>query len=116
MTIQTANIKDAEEILALQKLAYKSEAILHGDFQIPPLVETIDELKENFQTYVFLKATAERKIVGSVRVFQEDNTCYIGRLMVHPEFQNRGIATKLLKEIEKRFSCGRLELFTGCKS
>ena len=113
MNIQKANINDAEEILALQKLAYKSEAKLHGDFQIPPLVETLDELKEKFQTHVFLKATAEGKIIGSVRVLQKDNTCYIGRLMVHPDFQNRGIATKLLMEIEKCFSCVRFELFTG---
>ncbi len=116
MRIQKANVNDAEEILCLQKLAYKSEAKLHGDFQIPPLVETLEELRDKFQTHVFLKATFEGKIIGSVRVFQKDNTGYIGRLMVHPDFQNRGIATKLLLEIEKSFSCVRFELFTGSKS
>lgn len=116
MHIQTANIEDAEEILALQKLAYKSEAKLHGDFQIPPLVETVNELRDKFKTHVFLKVTANGKIIGSVRVLQRDNTCHIGRLMVHSDFQNRGIATKLLMEIESIFSCGRLELFTGEKS
>jgi ribosomal protein S18 acetylase RimI-like enzyme len=114
--IQAANIEDAKEILALQKLAYKSEAKLHGDFQIPPLVESLDELKDRFKTHVFLKVTADGKIVGSVRVLQKDNTCYVGRLMVHPDFQNRGIATKLLMEIERMFSCNRFELFTGEKS
>ena len=116
MIIQTANNKDAEEILALQKLAYKSEAKLHDDFQIPPLVETLHELKDKFQTHIFLKVTSEGKIIGSVRVLQENNSCYIGRLMVHPDFQNRGIATKLLLEIERTFSCDRFELFTGEKS
>ena len=116
MLIQTANINDAEEILTLQKLAYKSEAKLHGDLQIPPLVETLDELKDKFKTHVFLKATTNGKIIGSVRVLQKENTCYVGRLMVHPDFQNRGIATKLLLEIERIFSCHRFELFTGEKS
>jgi ribosomal protein S18 acetylase RimI-like enzyme len=116
MKIQTSNINDAEEILSLQKLAYKSEAKLHGDFQIPPLIETLDELKDKFQTHVFLKATDKGKIIGSVRVLQKENIGYIGRLMVHPDFQNRGIATKLLLEIEKCFSCVRFELFTGSKS
>jgi len=114
--IEIANFEDAEEILALQKLAYKSEAKLHGDFQIPPLVENIDELRDKFKTHLFLKATADGKIVGSVRVLQKDNTCHVGRLMVHPDFQNRGIATKLLMEIEEMFRCGRFELFTGEKS
>ncbi len=116
MKIQMANISDAKEILSLQKLAYKSEAKLHDDFQIPPLIETLDELKDKFQTHVFLKATDEGKIIGSVRVLQKENTGYVGRLMVHPDFQNRGIATKLLLEIEKCFSCVRFELFTGNKS
>lgn len=116
MRIQTANVDDAEEILQLQKLAYKSEAKLHGDFQIPPLVETLDELKDKFKTHIFLKVTADRKIIGSVRVLQKDDTCYVGRLMIHPDFQNRGIATKLLMEIEQLFLCSRFELFTGEKS
>jgi ribosomal protein S18 acetylase RimI-like enzyme len=116
LLIQTANIDDAKEILKLQKLAYKSETKLHGDFQIPPLVETLEELKDKFKTHVFLKVTADGKIIGSVRVLQEDDTCYVGRLMVHPEFQNRGIAAKLLMEIERIFLCSRFELFTGEKS
>ena len=116
MLIKTANIDDAEEILALQKLAYTSEAKLHGDFQIPPLVESLNELRDKFKTHFFLKAISDGKIIGSVRVLQKDNTCHVGRLMVHPDFQNHGIATKLLMEIEEIFPCGRLELFTGEKS
>ena len=116
MLIQTASINDLEEILALQKLAYKSEAKLHGDFLIPPLVETLGELVDKFKTHVFLKVTVEEKIIGSVKVLQKDNTCYVGRLMVHPDFQNQGIATELLSEIERMFSCGRFELFTSEKS
>ncbi|MGD0450270.1 MAG: hypothetical protein ABSA79_04330 [Candidatus Bathyarchaeia archaeon] len=70
MLIQTANIDDAEEILTLQKLAYKSEAKLHGDFQIPPLVESLDELKDKFKTHVFLKVTADGKIIVSVKYYK----------------------------------------------
>lgn len=116
MNIEIANINDAEEILLLQKLAYKSEAKIHCDFQIPPLVETIEELKTKFETHAFLKVTDEEKIIGSVRILQKDPTCHIGRLMVHPGFQNRGIATRLLVEIERMFSCSRFELFTGERS
>ena len=39
--IEKADSADAEAILALQKLAYKDEAKIYGDFQIPPLLETL---------------------------------------------------------------------------
>jgi ribosomal protein S18 acetylase RimI-like enzyme len=68
------------------------------------------------KTHVFLKVLSDEKIIGSVRILQKDNTCYVGRLMVHPDYQNQGVATKLLLEIEHRFSCSRFELFTGEKS
>ena len=117
MQIEKASVEDAQEILSLQKLAFQSEAKRHGDFQIPPLVETIDSWKATFKTHAVLKATLDEKIIGSVRVLAKDGTCHVGRLIVHPDFQNRGVGTKLLLEIECRFpSCSRLELFTGSKS
>jgi GNAT superfamily N-acetyltransferase len=46
-----------------------------------------------------------------------EETCFIGRLIVHPDFQNQGIGTRLLNEIEQTFSqAKRFELFTGNKS
>ena len=117
MKIEIARIDDAEDILSLQKLAYLSEAEIYGDFRISPLVQTLDEMKDNFSSHVFLKATVDERIIGSVRAFEEDGTCYVGRLIVHPDFQNRGIGTKLLEEIETLFTaCGRFELFTGHRS
>lgn len=116
MNIERASINDAQEILSLQKLAYQGEAKIYDDFKIPPLVESLDDLKDKFKSHVFLKATVDGKIIGSVRVLQKDGTCCIGRLMVHPGFQNRGVGTKLLLEIERMFSCARFELFTGDKS
>jgi len=39
--------------------------------------------------------------------------CYIGRLIVRPDFQNRGIRTKLMQGMEHIFkTCERSELFT----
>ncbi|MBR4384305.1 MAG: GNAT family N-acetyltransferase, partial [Selenomonadaceae bacterium] len=56
------------------------------------------------------------KIVGSVRFFSEGDTVYVGKLIVHPDFQNRGIGTNLLLEVEKIFPNKRYELFTSNKS
>jgi ribosomal protein S18 acetylase RimI-like enzyme len=117
MRIERAKISEAEEILALQKLAYKSEAEIYNDFNIPPLVQTLEGIKKDFGGQFFFKTTINGKIVGSVRAYQKNETCYIGRLIVHPDFENQGIGTKLMNEIEKIFSaCHRFELFTGDRS
>ena len=117
MIIEQALERDLLDILELQKLAYQSEAEIYNDYSIPPLTQTLDEIKEDFTFQVFLKAVLKNKIIGSVRAYKEEDTLYIGRLIVHPDFQNQGIGTKLLKEIEAKFNdVKRFELFTGYKS
>lgn len=117
MEIERAIISDAEEILSLQKLAYRSEAEIYNDFNIPPLVQALESIEKDFENQYFLKAVMDGKIIGSVRAYTKEGTCYIGRLIVHPDFQNRGIGTDLMNEIERIFNtCRRFELFTGDKS
>ena len=117
MLIERAAISDAEEILALQKLAYKSEAEIYNDFNIPPMVQTLESMEKDFENQVFLKALMDGRIIGSVRAHSREGTCYIGRLIVHPDFQNRGFGTKLMNEVEKIFGTSqRFELFTGARS
>jgi ribosomal protein S18 acetylase RimI-like enzyme len=117
MIIEKAMVSVAEELLALQKLAYRSEAEIYNDFSIPPLIQTLESMKEDFKNQLFLKALLDGRIMGSVRAYSKEGTCYIGRLIVHPDFQGRGIGTRLMNEIEKIFrGCKRFELFTGDRS
>lgn len=117
MLIEIANVKDAETILDLQKLAYQSEAAIWNDYTIPPLTQTLEEMEQDFQKQVVLKATLDGRIVGSVRAHVREGTCYVGRLIVHPDCQNQGLGKQILKAIEDHFGeVGRYELFTGEKS
>jgi ribosomal protein S18 acetylase RimI-like enzyme len=117
MKIEQAFIEDAAEILALQKLAYLSEAEIYDDFTIPPLLQTLEETMTEFDTQFFLKIMDTGRIIGSVRAYLDQGTCYIGKLIVHPDFQNLGLGTRLLNEIEARFNqANRFELFTGHQS
>ena len=103
--------------MALQKLAYRSEAEIYNDFSIPPLLQTIEDIKSEYADKTFLKAVDSGRIIGSVRSNVDNNVCYIGKLIVHPDYQNKGIGTALMNSIEDYFNgCKRYELFTGQKS
>lgn len=115
--ITYASTEDTVAILELQKLAYHSEAKLYNDFSIPPLTQTMEELEIDFNSKVFLKAQIESEIIGSVRGYQSGNTCYIERLIVHPNRQGQGIGKALMELFEAHFDqVQRFELFTGSKS
>jgi ribosomal protein S18 acetylase RimI-like enzyme len=99
--------------------AYLSEAEIYNDYDIPPLIQSLNEIKQEFSRQVFLKAIEKEQddekeegeegddsnkienIVGSVRGCLEKETVYIGRLIVKPEYQNKGIGTKLMQAIEQ---------------
>jgi len=117
VTIECAQPQDAEAILAVQRLAYRGEAALYDDMPLPPLTETAEAIRQAIASQVVLKATRAGQIIGSVRAYQRDGTCYIGRLVVHPNEQNRGLGTRQMHEVERLFpGVARFELFTGHRS
>lgn len=115
-SIIRATVLDASEILSLQKLAYLSEAELYGNYDIEPLKQSIRDIEKAFEDHLVLKYIYNGTIVGSVKAYETEGTCYIGKLMVRPDFQNRGIGKNLMKEVEQLFTGCRYELFTGSKS
>jgi len=114
--IITAQIEDLEAILQLQYTAYQSEAVIHNDYTIQPLRQTHDELVEEFHKSVILKAVLDDKIIGSVRAYADGDTVYIGKLIVHPDHQGKGLGKRLLAAIEGKLHRKRFELFTALRS
>lgn len=49
MKIKKAKLDDLRSILELQKLCYQENAKRYNDYKIPPLVQTIDELHDEFK-------------------------------------------------------------------
>jgi ech hydrogenase subunit C len=112
-----ATQEDAEEILRVQRIAFRSEAELHNDFSITPLKQTLEDIQQDLKDKIVLKAVIDGQLVGSVRAHQKGDEVHIQRLFVNPSFQNQGIATLLMEEIEKLFpGAKKFECHTGPKS
>lgn len=115
--LERATVGDAEAILSLQVLAYQQEAAIYGNYKIPPLLQTLAHLQEEFHTHTFLVARWHQEIVGSVRALCRDGRCHIGRLIVHPRLQRQGLGSRLMTAIEAAFpEAQSYELFTGHRS
>ena len=117
ITIETATLEDAPEILALQKLAFRSEAEIYGDPAIAPLIQSEEELKKDLEKMTFFKAVMSRRIVGAVRGYAEGETAYLGREMVDPACRHHGIGRRLVEHAERHFEgVKRFQVHTYKKS
>jgi len=117
MHILKATYDDLPKILDLQKLAYLSEAKLLNDYTIQPLTQTLTELETEFENNIILKMVDKGNIIiGSVRAYEKNDRVYIGKLMIHPDYQNKGLGTKLLNTVETLYENKTYELYTSSKS
>ena len=101
--ITTRLVTDAEagELLTLRRAAFVTEAQLYQDPNIPPLTQTLHELREDLarEDVVTIGAWLGPRLVGSVRVALEDSKATLGRLAVAPDMQGRGIGTQMRFEV-----------------
>lgn len=101
---------DLDTILQMQYAAFHEEAEAFSDYSIEPLSQTKDDLLREFSYRVFLKAVHNGRIIGSVRVHTNGDTLYIGKLIVQPDCQNKGLGRRLLCAAESLFPHIRCEL------
>ena len=82
MKISKANKEDLPKILEIQHAAFNQEALLYGSRELPPLMESVEDLERDLHTNEFLKAELEGNIVGSIRAHMDGVSCMIWRLSV----------------------------------
>ncbi len=118
MMIQPALAADLPELLALQKVAYQSEAEIYGDASLPALRQSLAEISSDFSHMLFLKGVVNGKIVASIRGYSDgQGTAHILRLSVLPYFRGRGLGHRLIVALEAEFpKVRRYEIFTGHRS
>lgn len=91
----------AGELLTVRRAAFVSEAQQYDDPHIPPLTQTLGELRADLARpdVVTLGAWSGHRLIGSVRVELEGAKATLGRLAVAPDMQGMGIGTQLLLAI-----------------
>lgn len=98
------------ELWTVQRLAYAVEAEIIGFDGIPPLHESLEELRGCGET--FLGLYDEEGLAGAVSYELDGSTVDICRLVVHPRAHRRGIASQLLDALPS----GPQTVSTGAKN
>ncbi len=115
-TVRPVTPDDAGEILTVQRAAFASEALIYGDPDMPPLTQTLDELRAELVENLGCVAVSGHRIVGAVRARRDGDLLLIGRLAIAPDQQGEGLGTLLLGAVEDRGRAAgatEAELFTG---
>ena len=97
--LATATPADVPELLTLSRACWVTEAQANGTLDIPPLVETLEETAAGIAAWTTWTMRAGGRLVGSVRARvapDDDSLWQIGRLMVAPDLQGRGLGRALL--------------------
>lgn len=114
--IRPAVLLDAGEVMTVQRAAFVSEAQAYADPSLPPLVETLDQVERAIAEGEVLVARLGGRLVGAVRRVVVDGEVRIGRLVVVPDLQGRGIGSLLLAAAEEMPGATSAALFTGHRS
>ncbi len=117
-TICDVTESDIEKMYYLQKRAFVQEAEKNdGNYSIVPIAQTLEQFRDEFTRYVYVKAVNGEMIAGSARAHEVDGICHVGRVIVEPVFQRLGYGKILMDAIEKKFPAVTVfELFTAVKS
>lgn len=92
---------DTAELHVLTLACWVGEALVNGDLTIPPLHESVADVAASLAQWDTYVVRVGGRLVGSVRGRLEDTTWEIGRLMVAPDLQGRGLGRVLLEHAER---------------
>lgn len=87
----------ARRVLAIQRAAYRVEAVIIGDDRIPPLQEPIAALVASSES--FIGAHVDDILAGVVSYRVVDGVLDVHRLAVDPAFARRGLGRALLRHV-----------------
>lgn len=97
--IRIANKDDVKDIIRVQKSAFGKISERLNSCSLPPMKETAEELEKKFDDNHIFVYEIDGKIVGSIRLEKSIESAEIRRLIVHQDYQKKGIGKELLQYI-----------------
>ncbi|WP_425266972.1 GNAT family N-acetyltransferase [Amycolatopsis circi] len=93
----------AGELLTLQQAAYLTEARAHQNFDLPPLMDTLDDVRAALAdpSIAIWGFRDDGRLVAAVRMRADGPVGEIGRFVVAPDRQGEGLGTALLAAAEE---------------
>ncbi|MEI2712630.1 MAG: GNAT family N-acetyltransferase [Nocardioides sp.] len=94
------------------------EALANDHLGIPALHEDLDDVRAWLGVWNTSLVRVAGRLVGAVRARLVEDAWDIGRIMVAPDLQGRGLGRALLEHAERQAppTARRLVLFTGARS
>jgi tRNA (guanine37-N1)-methyltransferase len=116
--LRAARPGDAGELFVLQRACWVQEERANPGVHIPPMHEELADVQAWLEEWTTLVLRLDGRLVGAVRGRRHGDTWDVGRLMVAPDLQGRGIGRRLLEAIEQAAPSDvtGFELFTGASS
>ena len=96
LNFRNCTYNDLDFILHLKELGMKwyIEKLYGWDYEVQK-EKTIKEYNENFKNMKII--VVDKQDVGITTFCEKDNLCEIGLIAIHPAYQNKGIASQILK-------------------
>ena len=84
----------ATKVWELQMLSYQVEADIIGVQDLPPLLERAQDIQQSEE--IFYGYYQNKDLAGVISIDWNERVIHITRLMIHPDYFRKGIATQLL--------------------
>jgi tRNA (guanine37-N1)-methyltransferase len=120
LDVRPATRADAGELFTLTRACWLQELWANPGVPIPALEESFEDAVRGIEEWTTLVARAGGRIIGSARgrVAGDGTVWDVGRMMVAPDLQGRGIGRRLLRLVEDLAPAevSSFELWTGARS
>ncbi len=118
LDVAPATRADAGELFTLTRACWLQELWANPGVTIPALEESFDDLLDSLDDWTTFVARAGGRLVGAARGRAEGTVWDVGRVMVAPDLQGRGLGRLLLRLVEDAAPAEvtSYSLFTGAGS